>query len=90
MIESAEESLRELGFRSFRVRHHGSIARVEIAEEEMASALVVGKLKRIAAVVRAAGFQYVALDCEGYRTGSMNEVLPLEVLTGAERKSIKA
>jgi pyridinium-3,5-biscarboxylic acid mononucleotide sulfurtransferase len=90
MIENAEESLRELGFRSFRVRHHGSIARVEIAEEEMASALEVGKLKRISAVVRAAGFQYVALDCEGYRTGSMNEVLPLEVLTGAERKSIKA
>lgn len=90
MIENAEESLRELGFRSFRVRHHGSIARVEIAEEELASALEVGKLKTISAMVRAAGFQYVAIDCEGYRTGSMNEVLPLEVLTGAERKSIKA
>jgi pyridinium-3,5-biscarboxylic acid mononucleotide sulfurtransferase len=90
MIEDAEESLRELGFRRFRVRHHGSIARIEIAEEEMVSALEVGKMKKIAAVVRAAGFQYVALDCEGYRTGSMNEVLPVEVLSGVERTSIKA
>jgi uncharacterized protein len=82
MIEEAEEALREMGFRRFRVRHHGSIARVEIAEEEMAAALAVGTLRAIAVRVRAAGFQYVALDCEGYRTGSMNEVLPVEVLTG--------
>ena len=76
MIEEAEESLRQLGFRRFRVRHHGSVARIEIAEEEMAAALAVSKMKEMAAAVRAAGFQYVALDCEGYRTGSMNEVLP--------------
>src|SRR6201996_2013399 len=82
MIEVAEDSLRALGLKRFRVRHHGSIARVEIAEEEMAAILQVGKLKAMAAVVRAAGFRYVSLDCEGYRSGSMNEVLPIEVLTG--------
>jgi pyridinium-3,5-biscarboxylic acid mononucleotide sulfurtransferase len=82
MIEQAEDSLRGLGLRRFRVRHHGSIARVEIAEEEMAAVLEVGKMKAMAAVVRAAGFRYVSLDCEGYRSGSMNEILPVEILTG--------
>jgi uncharacterized protein len=82
MIELAEESLRALGLKRFRVRHHGTIARIEIAEVEMAAILQVGKLKAMAAVVRAAGFRYVSLDCEGYRSGSMNEVLPIEVLTG--------
>ena len=82
MIEQAEDSLRALGLKRFRVRHHGSIARIEIAEEEMAAVLQVGKMKAMAAVVRAAGFRYVSLDCEGYRSGSMNEVLPIEVLTG--------
>jgi uncharacterized protein len=64
------------------VRHHGTIARIEIAEEEMAGVLQLGRMKAMAAVVRAAGFRYVSLDCEGYRSGSMNEVLPIEVLTG--------
>jgi uncharacterized protein len=82
MIEQAEDSLRGLGLKRFRVRHHGSIARIEIAEEEMAGVLQMGKMKAMAAVVRAAGFRYVSLDCEGYRSGSMNEVLPIEVLTG--------
>ncbi|MGC2403397.1 MAG: ATP-dependent sacrificial sulfur transferase LarE [Acidobacteriaceae bacterium] len=82
MIEQAEDSLRGLGLKRFRVRHHGSIARIEIAEDEMAAVLQVGKMKAMAAVVRAAGFRYVSLDCEGYRSGSMNEVLPVEVLTG--------
>jgi pyridinium-3,5-biscarboxylic acid mononucleotide sulfurtransferase len=82
MVEQAEDSLRALGLKRFRVRHHGSIARVEVAEEEMAAVLEVGKMKAMAAVVRAAGFRYVSLDCEGYRSGSMNEILPIEVLTG--------
>ncbi|MEA3006940.1 MAG: pyridinium-3,5-biscarboxylic acid mononucleotide sulfurtransferase [Acidobacteriaceae bacterium] len=82
MIEQAEDSLRDLGLKRFRVRHHGSIARIEIAEEEMADVLQMGRMKAMAAVVRAAGFRYVSLDCEGYRSGSMNEVLPIEVLTG--------
>jgi uncharacterized protein len=82
MIEQAEDSLRGLGLKRFRVRHHGSIARIEIAEEEMATVLHMGRMKAMAAVVRAAGFQYVSLDCEGYRSGSMNEILPVEVLAG--------
>ena len=82
MIEQAEDSLRGLGLKRFRVRHHGSIARIEVAEEEMANVLQMGRMKAMAAVVRAVGFRYVSLDCEGYRSGSMNEVLPVEVLTG--------
>jgi uncharacterized protein len=82
MIEQAEDGLRGLGLRRFRVRHHGTIARIEIAEEEMAAVLDVKRMKAMAAVVRGAGFKYVSLDCEGYRSGSMNEVLPVEVLTG--------
>jgi uncharacterized protein len=82
MVELAEESLRGLGLKRFRVRHHGTVARIEIAEEEMAGVLEPRRMKAMAAVVRVAGFKYVSLDCEGYRSGSMNEVLPVEVLTG--------
>ena len=80
-VERAEEALAALGLRRFRVRHHGTIARVEIAPEEMDSALNREIFQRIGAAVRAAGFQYAAVDCDGYRSGSMNEVLPLAVLT---------
>lgn len=90
MIEQAEESLRSLGLKRFRVRHHGSIARIEIAEEEMAQVLQVATMKAMASAVRAAGFRYVSLDCDGYRTGSMNEVLPVEVLTGVGRLDTSA
>ena len=82
MIEQAEDALRGLGLRSFRVRHHGTVARIEIAPEEMAGVLQVGRMRAMAAAVRMAGFRYVTLDCEGYRSGSMNEVLPVEVLAG--------
>ncbi|HVJ09106.1 MAG TPA: ATP-dependent sacrificial sulfur transferase LarE [Acidisarcina sp.] len=82
-IEDAEEAMRRLGFRRFRVRHHGDIARIEIAVEEMAAALDVATMKVISKAVKAAGFRYVAIDCEGYRSGSMNEILPVEVLSGA-------
>lgn len=79
-VEQAEEALASLGLRRFRVRHHGSIARIEIAPEEMDAALTREIFQRIGAAVRAAGFQYAAVDCDGYRSGSMNEVLPLTVL----------
>jgi pyridinium-3,5-biscarboxylic acid mononucleotide sulfurtransferase len=81
-VERAEDALAALGLRRFRVRHHGSVARVELAPEEMDAALNREMLHRIGAAVRAAGFQYAAIDCDGYRSGSMNEVLPLAVLTG--------
>src|SRR5271165_2587799 len=85
MVEEAEDALRLLGLRNFRVRHHGAVARIEIAEDELSSALEAVRLRRMSAVVRAAGFNYVAVDCDGYRSGSMNEILPVEVLTRAAK-----
>ena len=79
-VERAEESLRQLGFREFRVRHHGELARVEISRAEMEHALTLDMMDRISAQLRAAGFQYVTLDCTGFRSGSLNAVLPVEVL----------
>jgi uncharacterized protein len=85
-VEDAEEALRALGLVRFRVRHHGSVARIEIAEEEMATALDPEFFRKMAAAVRSAGFPYVAVDCDGYRSGSMNELLPAEMLAGTGRQ----
>jgi uncharacterized protein len=74
-VERAEERLRELGFRQLRVRHHGAMARVEIAPDELAKALDPDAARRIVAALKPLGFRYVALDLEGYRTGALNEVL---------------
>jgi uncharacterized protein len=82
-VERAEAALHALGLRRFRVRHHGAVARVEIAEEELDGLLSRASLRNISAAVRQSGFQYVALDCDGYRSGSMNEILPLSALTQA-------
>lgn len=79
-VEQAEESMRQLGFREFRVRHHGELARVEIARAEMPKALSMETLDAITAALRGAGFQYITLDCAGFRSGSLNAVLPAEVL----------
>ena len=73
-VGRAEESLRELGLRVLRVRHHGDVARIELGPEEFA--LVVNELRdEVIARVKAAGYPYVALDLQGYRIGAMNEVL---------------
>jgi len=79
-VESSEESLRQLGFREFRVRHHGELARVEIARSELPRALTMEMLDAITSELRKAGFKYVTLDCTGFRSGSLNAVLPAEVL----------
>lgn len=79
-VEKAEEKLRALGFREFRVRHHGELARVEIARGELKGALSLEMLDAITAALKQAGYQYVTLDCAGFRSGSMNAVLPAEVL----------
>jgi uncharacterized protein len=79
-VEKAEESLRQLGFRELRVRHHGELARVEIARAELPRALAMEMLDSISAALKRAGFQYVTLDCSGFRSGSMNAILPAEVL----------
>jgi len=85
MVEMAEDALRLLGLRNFRVRHHGSVARIEVAEDELHFALDAARLRQMSTAVHAAGFSYVALDCDGYRSGSMNEILPLDVLTRAAK-----
>ncbi len=79
-VERGEEAMRSLGFHEFRVRHHGPLARVEIARSEMPRALDMAMLDRITAELRAIGFQYVALDAAGFRSGSMNAILPVDVL----------
>ena len=79
-VEKAEESMRLLGFRELRVRHHGELARVEIARNELPRALSMEMLDAITAALRQAGFQYVTLDCTGFRSGSLNAILPVDVL----------
>jgi uncharacterized protein len=79
-VERGEESLRQLGFRELRVRHHGELARVEIARDELPRALTMEMMDAIAKALKAVGFKFVALDCAGFRSGSMNAVLPVEVL----------
>jgi len=74
-IETAEDFLRNLGFAQVRVRHHEKVARIEVPAAEIAHLLDPILRARIAARLRELGYQYVTLDLEGYRTGSMNEVL---------------
>jgi len=74
-VDRAEQLLRRLGFRQVRVRHHGDIARIEIAEQELPRALDPALSRRITVEIKAFGFRYVTLDLEGYRTGSLNESL---------------
>ena len=76
-VETGEEQLKALGFRQFRVRFNGPTVRIEIAPEEMARALTVEMARRFTAIFKGLGFQYVTLDLEGYRQGSLNEVLGL-------------
>ena len=82
-VEHAEDTLRELGLAQVRVRHHGDLARIEIARPELPRALSIDMLDRITAGLRAAGFLYVTLDTQGYRSGSMNDVLPVSAITQA-------
>lgn len=79
-VAEAEMRLRALGFRDLRVRHHDQVARVELGEDELAIALEEPKRSQIVTAVKDAGFTYVTLDLEGFRSGSMNEVLPLALV----------
>jgi uncharacterized protein len=76
-IEKAEDVIRSLGFRVLRVRHHGDVARIEIAREEMARLLDPEIARAIDTKLRALGFRYVSVDLRGYRLGSLNEGLSL-------------
>ncbi|MFB3815684.1 MAG: ATP-dependent sacrificial sulfur transferase LarE [Terriglobales bacterium] len=79
-VEHGEDALRALGFRQFRVRHHGQIVRIEIARDELPRALTPEMAAEFTRIFKALGFDYVTLDLEGFRSGSMNAVLPVEML----------
>ncbi|WP_305045999.1 ATP-dependent sacrificial sulfur transferase LarE [Geoalkalibacter sp.] len=74
-VDRCETHLRDCGFRTYRVRYHGDTARIELAAEELPRLLDAPLRENIVAEFKAAGFTYVALDLQGYRSGSMNEVL---------------
>jgi uncharacterized protein len=75
VIERGEAKLRQFGFRQLRVRHHGDVARIEIAPEELPRALDFEMAQRMAAAFKQLGFKFVTLDLEGYRAGALNESL---------------
>src|ERR1700683_980194 len=80
VVEQGEDALRALGFRRCRVRHHGEIVRIEIAREELSRALDPAMAAEFARVFKALGFKFVTLDLEGFRSGSMNALLPINML----------
>ena len=77
---ASEDAIRALGFRQFRVRHHGEIVRIEIANNELPRALNSEMAAEFTRIFKALGFQFVTLDLEGFRSGSMNFLLPAEQL----------
>ncbi len=77
-VDEGEERLRALGFRQVRLRHHGALARVEVAPDELARALDPAMVRSIVEAVKPLGFRWVSLDLEGYRTGSLNEILTIQ------------
>jgi uncharacterized protein len=81
-IEGAEADLRALGFRVLRVRHHGDIARIEVAAEELPKLIEPATAKAVDAAIRQHGFRHVAVDLRGYRLGSLNEGLKLTPVNG--------
>jgi pyridinium-3,5-biscarboxylic acid mononucleotide sulfurtransferase len=81
VIERGEDALRAMGFQQVRVRHHGEIVRIEIAREELARALTTEMAREFTSVFKRLGFKFVTLDLEGFRSGSMNQLLsPDELL----------
>jgi uncharacterized protein len=80
VVERGEDALRALGFRQFRVRHHGDIVRIEIAREELEQALNPAMAAEFTRIFKALGFKFVTLDLEGFRSGSMNALLPADQL----------
>jgi pyridinium-3,5-biscarboxylic acid mononucleotide sulfurtransferase len=88
-VDRGEEILREFGFREFRVRHHDQLVRLEIAPAEMDRVLRKELIDELARRFRELGFKYVTLDLQGFRSGSMNEVLPEPVMieSASERSS---
>jgi uncharacterized protein len=84
VVEQGEDALRELGFRQFRVRHHGDIVRIEIAREELPRALDPEMAMQFTKLFKTLGFKFVTLDLEGFRSGSMNTLLSVDQLSAAK------
>ena len=80
VVEQGEDALHTLGFPQVRVRHHGEIVRVEIDREDLPRALSPAMAAEFTRIFKALGFTYVTLDLEGFRSGSMNALLPAEDL----------
>lgn len=78
-VATAESGIRRLGYRGFRLRHHGQVARLEFLEADLDRAF--GDRERIAGAVKAAGYRFASIDLEGYRSGSMNQDVPLQLVT---------
>jgi uncharacterized protein len=81
VVEQGEDALHGLGFRQVRVRHHGDIVRIEIARDELPRALTPEMAAEFTRIFKPLGFKFVTLDLEGFRSGSMNTLLPADVLT---------
>lgn len=84
-IEAGEEFLRKLGLKEVRLRHHGRLARLEVAPQALPLLVSENVRQQVIAALKQLGFTYITLDLEGYRSGSMNEVLPNEDTRGRER-----
>jgi TIGR00268 family protein len=84
-VEQAEDALHALGFQQVRVRHHGDLARIEISRAELPRALSIEVLDHITAALRPLGFLYITLDTRGYRSGSMNDILPATAIAPAAK-----
>ena len=82
-VERAEEALHALGFLHVRVRHHGELARIEIARHDLPRALTLAMLDRITEALQPLGFVFITIDTQGYRSGSMNDVLPVSAIASA-------
>ncbi|MGH9564569.1 MAG: ATP-dependent sacrificial sulfur transferase LarE [Candidatus Angelobacter sp.] len=80
MVEQGEDALRRMGFRQYRVRHHGEIARLEIAKDEMERALTPEMFAEFTRIFKSLGFTFVAIDTEGFHSGSMNRVKTVQPL----------
>jgi uncharacterized protein len=80
VVEKGEDALRALGFRQLRVRHHGEIVRIEISRDELSRALDPTMTAQFTKIFKALGFKFVTLDLEGFRSGSMNNLLAPEDL----------
>jgi uncharacterized protein len=83
-VERAEDRLRALGFRQVRLRHHGELARIEVGTDELSRALDPQMTRAIVSAIKPLGFRWVSIDLEGYRTGSLNEVLDISRESGLD------